>query len=126
MLGYLVVNGLIFLLIGLRALFKPIDAVAIPNGLDADSVDAKNYLRSAAGGVTIACGSVLLAAAFWPVLQLPALVLIVTVLAGLVFGRLFSVAVDGLPGPVAWISGAVELLGLVLGVYWLHDYMAPL
>ena len=126
MLGYLVVNGLIFLLIGLRALFKPIEAVAIPNGLEADNVDAKNYLRSAAGGVTVACACVLLGSVLLPALQMAALVLTVTVLAGLVFGRLFSVAVDGLPGPVAWISGAVELLGLVLGAYWLHDYMAPL
>ncbi len=121
MLGYLFINGLIFLIVGLRALLKPTEAVAIPYSLEGHHVDAKNYLRSAAGGVTIACALVQLAAPFYQPLQLPALVLVVTVLGGLVAGRLFSMIVDGVPGLVPLISGSLELVGFVLGVYWLHD-----
>lgn len=119
MTGYLFVNGVIFLIVGLRALFKPLEAVADPYGLTAEGVDAKNYLRSGAGGVAIAAGAVQIAGVFLPVLALPALVMVVTMLGGLVVGRLISVALDGNPGLVPWISGALETLGLVLGGYWL-------
>lgn len=120
MTGYLFVNGIIFLIVGLRALFKPLAAVADPYGLTAEGVDAKNYLRSGAGGVTIAAGLVQLAGAtLMPALALPALVMVVTMLAGLVAGRVLSLLLDGNPGLVPWISGALETLGLVLGAYWL-------
>lgn len=121
MYGYFIVNGLLFLIVGLRALLKPIDAVAIPYGLEGEGVDARNYLRASAGGVTVVSGGVLLAAVAWPVLELPALVLAVTLLGGLVFGRLFSLCVDGLPGPTPWIAGVLELLGFGFGVYWLAE-----
>lgn len=119
MLGYLIINGIIFFLVGLRALLKPIDAVAVPFGLNADGVDAKNYLRSGAGGVAIAAGAVMIAGAFVPALGMPGMVLAVTILGGLVFGRLVSLALDGSPGPVSWISGALEATGLVFGLAYL-------
>lgn len=119
MIGYLVVTGILFLIVGLRALFKPIEAVATPYELQGESTDAKHYLRSGAGGVTIACGAVMLAGGFVPALELAALVLPVTVLGGLLFGRVFSLVVDGSPGLVAWISAILELLGFVMGVFWL-------
>lgn len=119
MTGYLVVTGLLFLAMGLRALFKPIDTVAVPYGLVADEVDARNYLRSGAGGVAIACGLVLMLAAIFDELALAALVTVVTVLGGLVAGRLFSLVADGKPGPTPWIAGAFEAVGLGFGVFWL-------
>lgn len=119
MIGYLVVTGVLFLLVGLRALLKPVEAVANPYGLTADEVDAKNYLRSGAGGVAIACGVVFLLAVFMPSLRLPAMVVAVAVLGGLFFGRLFSLVVDGMPGPVPWIAGTLEGVGMAFGVYWL-------
>ncbi len=121
--GYFVVTGLLFLLVGLRALLNPIAAVATPYSLTADSVDAKNYLRSGAGGVAIACGGVFLAAVFVPSLAFAALVVAVTLLGGLVSGRLFSLAVDGQPGITPWIAGAAECLGLVMGLYWLWQLL---
>lgn len=120
MYGYLFVNGLIFLIVGLRALLKPIDAVAVPYGLIAEEVDARNYLRSSAGGVAMAAGAVQIAGVVIPPLAIPALVMVVTVLGGLVSGRLISLALDGRPGLIVWVSGFFESLGLVLGAYWLH------
>lgn len=119
MTGYLIVTGILFLIVGLRALFNPIDAIATPYSLSADNVDAKNYLRSGAGGVTIACAVVLIAGGFIAALSLPAVVLSVAVLGGLVFGRLASMVLDGSPGLVAWISGLLELFGALMGAYWL-------
>ncbi len=119
MTAYLAVTGFVFLIVGLRALLQPVVAVAEPYSLAAETVDAKHYLRSGAGGVTLACAAVLLAGAFISDLTFTATVLAVTILGGLVLGRLFSVAVDGSPGPTPWVSGGVELLGLVSGLYWL-------
>lgn len=119
MTGYLIVTGILFLIVGLRALIKPIEAVATPYELQGESTDAKHYLRSGAGGVTIACGTVMLVGVFVPALELAALVVPVTVLGGLLFGRAVSLALDGSPGVVAWVSAVFELIGFVLGAYWL-------
>lgn len=119
MTAYLIVTGILFLLVGLRALLNPIDAVATPYELQGESTDAKHYLRSGAGGVTLACGAVLLAGGLVPALAFAALVVAVTVLGGLLFGRIVSRILDGSPGFVAWISAVFELVGFVLGAYWL-------
>lgn len=119
MIGYLVVTGILFLIVGLRALLKPIEAVAIPFELRGESTDAKHYLRSGAGGVTIACGAVMVAGVFMPALELAALVVPVTVLGGLLFGRVVSLVLDGSPGVVAWISALFELMGFGFGLFWL-------
>ena len=119
MTGYLFITGLVFLAVGVRALLKPVEAVATPNELRVDGVNAKNYLRSGTGGVTIASGAVMVAACYLAWLAVPALVMAVTILGGLVAGRLVSVVLDGSPGLVPWISGAFELLGAVMGAFWL-------
>jgi hypothetical protein len=119
MTGYLIVMGILFLLVGLRALLKPIEAVATPYELLGESTDAKHYLRSGAGGVTLACGAVMLAGGFMPSLEFAALVLPVTVLGGLLFGRAYSLVVDGSPGFVAWVSAVLELIGFAFGLFWL-------
>ena len=119
MTAYLVINGILFLVVGLRALLKPVDAVAEPFDLKVEGVDGLNYLRSGAGGVAIACGGVILAGGFVPALAFSGVVLCVTVLGGLVAGRLFSWAVDGQPGAFPIFSGLLEALGLGFGVFWL-------
>lgn len=124
MFFYLVITGLVFLIVGLRSLFSPIEAVAVPYSLNAKSIDAKNYLRSAAGGVTIAIAGVMIAGAFIPKLTFAAALISVTVLGGLIFGRLFSVLIDGNPGITPWISGLFELIGLISGAYWLKFYLS--
>lgn len=116
---YLIVTGILFLLVGLRALLKPIEAVATPYELQGDSTDAKHYLRSGAGGVTLACGAVMVAGGLVPQLAFAALVVVVTVLGGLLFGRAVSRILDGSPGIVAWVSAAFELVGALFGGYFL-------
>ena len=119
MYGFLFVNGLIFLIVGLRALLKPDDAVAVPYGLTVEGIDARNYLRASAGGVTIVAGAVQILGVVMPEFAVPALVMVVTLLGGLVAGRLFSLIIDGNPGIVPWVAGFFESVGLGLGAYWL-------
>jgi hypothetical protein len=119
MTGYLFITGLLFFIVGLRALVKPVAAVATPFELSVGGTDGMNYLRSGTGGVTIACGLLMIAACWVMRLEFPALVLAVTVLGGLLFGRIVSAIVDGSPGPIVWISGFFELMGLVFGGWWI-------
>lgn len=91
----------------------------MPNSLGAEDIDAKNYLRAGAGGVTVACAVVMIAGAFVQSLAFAALVLALTVMGGLVFGRIVSWAIDGRPGMFPMISGVGEALGFVFGLYWL-------
>lgn len=119
MTGFLVVTGLIFIAIGLRGLFKPVEAVADLYSLRTGGTDALSYLRASAGGVTVFSGLVMVAVLFCGWLVTPALVLVVAILGGLVFGRIVSLFVDGRPGPVIWFSLGAELFGLVQGVIWL-------
>jgi hypothetical protein len=116
---FLGINGVIFLIVGLRGLLQPIESVAIPFGLEVTDVDGRNYLRSGTGGVSTAGGVLLLLAVWTPALHFPAVTLVVTMLLGLVAGRLYSLAVDGSPGMTPWISGFFELVGLLFGLGWL-------
>lgn len=124
MFFYLVITGVLFLIVGIRALFQPIESIAIPYSFSAKSIDAKNYLRSGTGGVAITTGVVMIASAFIPSLTLAGALVSVTILGGLVFGRLASLLLDGSPGITPWISGVFELLGLLSGAYWLQFYLS--
>ena len=124
MFFYLLITGILFLIVGLRALLQPVEAIAIPYSLNAKSIDAKNYLRSGAGGVAIAAGGVMMASAFIPSLTLAGALISITILGGLVFGRLVSLLLDGNPGITPWVSGFFEFLGLLSGAYWLHFYLS--
>lgn len=124
MFFYLAITGILFLIVGIRSLLQPVEAIGMPYSLNTNNVDAKNYVRSAAGGVAIAAGGVIVAGAFIPALTLSAVVICVTILGGLVFGRVVSVLLDGNPGVVPWISGIFEFIGLVSGAYWLQFYLS--
>lgn len=119
MSGYLFINGILFALVGLRCLLKPIEGVAIPYSLVADSIDGRNYLRASAGGVTLLSGALMLGAVWVYKLVLPALILSVVFFAGLVLGRAVSWVADGAPGLVPRVAGLLELLGLGFGAFWL-------
>ena len=116
---YLFLTGALFLVVGVRALLKPIEAVAIPFSLQADAVDARHYLRASAGGVTIACGGVILAGSLVPSIDFAALLLSVTVLGGLLFGRAVSLVLDGRPGSAPWVAAAMEAVGFLSGLFWM-------
>ena len=116
---YLMITGVLFLLVGLRALLNPIDAIAVPFGIEAEPVDARNYLRASAGGVTIAAGGVMVASHWFPALEFAAVLMAVTMLGGLLFGRAVSLVMDGKPGLYPWMSAVFELMGFLSGLYWL-------
>ena len=118
---YLLVTGIIFILVGVRALFQPIEAVAIPFELKADGPNAMSYLRSGTGGVSLARGAVMLWGFAVSAIAFAATLMAVTILGGLVFGRIVSGALDGNPGLVPWISGSLELLGFLSGLFWLFQ-----
>lgn len=119
MLGFLVITGIIFVLVGLRALLKPVEAVAEPFGLQATGTDALNHLRSSSGGVTIVAGLVAIGTLFSATLTLPALILMNVLLGGLFVGRLYSVLVDGKPSLAIWIAWGLEVFGLIQALLWL-------
>lgn len=119
MSGYLFINGVLFALFGLRCLLQPVEGVAVPYSLVADSIDARSYLRASAGGVSLASGALMLAAVWFYKLALPALILSVVVFAGLALGRAVSWVSDGAPGLVPRVAGVLELLGLGFGAFWL-------
>ena len=123
MLGFLVITGTILVLVGLRALLKPVDAVAVPFGLQVDGVDGLNHLRSSSGGVTIVAGFVAIGTLFSAALELPALILMNVLLCGLFLGRLFSLVVDGKPGLFIWLSWGFEVFGLVQALLWLWVFV---
>ncbi|MEK6807065.1 MAG: DUF4345 family protein [Pseudomonadota bacterium] len=118
MVGYLWFNGVIFLIIGIRCLVSPVEAVAIPYSMQADSKDARNYLRASAGGVTITSGVLLMVGGFSTQYTFAALMLAITLFAGLVFGRIVSLFADGKPSVIPFIAGSLELLGLLFGIFW--------
>lgn len=113
---YLAAVGLLFLFMGARTVLKPVEAFASPNGFQAGGVDAMSYGRSHPGGATVSCGAVLLTGAWFPQMQLAALILAVTLFAGFTFGRAVSRIVDGKPGRNARFGAAVEGIGFMLGV----------
>ena len=123
MIGYLFVTGLIFALVGLYSLIDPNAALA-PLGLHFQTVDSFSQERGTAGGVTLAVGIFLIASAHYRKLVLPALWMVTMVLGGLEAGRLVSLVVDGVPGKIVWIYAALEVFGLLQGIFWLRRELA--
>lgn len=116
---FLGLGGLVLMLEGLRALFTPRQAVLAPMGLQAAGPDGLSFVRAGAGGVTLACGGLLLAGAIWPSLARPALILAVVVLGGMVLGRVVSWRVDGRPGRPLRVALAVEALASAVATAFL-------
>lgn len=117
--AYLLITGGLFALVGLRALLSPIAAVATPFGFAADGADTRHFIRSGTGGATLGLGLAMIAGGLLPAYALAGVVVGVAALGGLLFGRLFSLFADGIPGWPARISALFEALGLASGLYWL-------
>ena len=116
---YLGLTGVIFVVIGLRALFSPQAAVAEPFSIIVDSVDAKNFIRAGTGSVTLCFGVLFLTAIFYERFQFTALVSSTLIMGGLIIGRIVSLSYDGKPGRLLQFSLGGEALGFISGLYWL-------
>lgn len=124
MAGYLFVTGLIFALVGIYTLVDPVAALTVTLGLHLDGVNSYSQMRGTGGGVTAAIGAFLIYSASQPRLRLSALWAVCVVLGGLELGRIVSLALDGLPGKLIWIYMAVEVFGLLQGLFWLRRELA--
>ena len=120
MTAYLFIAGLLFGLAGLYSLIDPNAALGPTVGLHIETVNSFSQERGTAGGVTLAIGVFLLAAAHFRQLALPALWMLVVVLSGLECGRLLSLVLDGRPGGLIWFYMGLETLGLLQGLFWLR------
>lgn len=116
--GFLIITGIIIVLVGLRPIFSPV-AASQALGIELTSVNARNQTRAGTGGVTIVSGALVIAAAMVPVLILPALVLVAVLTGGLTIGRLVSLATDGRPTTLIWVSMGLEILGLAQAIFWI-------
>jgi len=121
---YLLITGSLFMLFGVRALFSPVRAVALPNSISADTVDGKSFLRAGSGGVTVAFALAMIAGPFVSGLAQPALWLAVLTLGGLLAGRVVGVVADGVPGITVRIAALGEAVGFGFGCYWLMQTAA--
>jgi hypothetical protein len=124
MIGYLFISGLIFGLVGMYSLIDPNAALGPTVGLHIETVNSFSQERGTAGGVTAAIGIFLIASAHYRQLVLSALWMVVVVLGGLEAGRLTSLILDGRPGGIIWFYMAVEVLGLLQGLYWLRQELS--
>ncbi|MEQ8300108.1 MAG: DUF4345 domain-containing protein [Hyphomonas sp.] len=94
--GVLVLAGLIGLIVGAGILFAPVAFHATSGIHLGGDVNLANEMR-AAGGPLIAGGLFVLAGAVWQRFTLPALGLATALYLSYGAGRLFSMAVDGIP-----------------------------
>lgn len=119
MTAFLFITGLIFSAVGLYGLINPLAAVA-PVGLQLESVSSINQMRASAGAIPLLAGLFMCASVFRLHWQTAALWLVSIILGGLIFGRLISMLVDGMPGTAnLWFLG-LESFGFVQAVFWLR------
>lgn len=123
MIGFLLVTGLIFVAVGLRALYDPVGALTESFGMQLVGVSAMNHARASAGGVALVIGLYMLASLKYVRLSTGALAACALVLGGLVFGRCISFFVDGSPSITVWVSFSLEFFGFVQAVHWLRQEM---
>ncbi len=116
---FLFITGLIFIAVGIYGLIDPVAALA-PIGLQIETVSSLNQMRASAGAIPLLAGLFMSASLFRLQWALPALWLVTIILGGLIFGRLVSIAIDGMPGSTnLWFLG-FESLGFVQALFWLR------
>lgn len=111
LLGFL---GLSLLIPGLIELLKPKIG---SSGLSAETLDAQNHLR-AVSAMIAALGAIALWACFDLEHQRRLVLALGVVMAFLAIGRVYSLIVDGLPGPVSLAYLAIESLMAWVFLAW--------
>ena len=115
----LVLGGVVWGAIGFWALSDP-DGIAASVDLRLRSDLARLEIRAMYGGFSLALGLLHLVASSRAVWLMPALVATLTCTVGLVSGRLFSVALDGVSSPTALllIGSELALIGVAGLAIW--------
>lgn len=112
---FLGVVGTVFLGLGTANLFFPAAGMA-GFEMQITTVSALNEIRANYGGMHIALGLLFLSGAFLGVLRVTTLLVIALFTAGLVLGRLLSLALDGVPNHFVLGLFALEALGCVVAI----------
>jgi hypothetical protein len=86
-----------FLYVGISGLLSPV-SLTEPIDLEMRGPSAVNEIRANYGGMHLAIGLLFLAGALVARARRPATILLAVFAAGLVFGRIVSIVVDGVPG----------------------------
>ena len=97
------------------ALLDPV-GIELPSQQAAASAraTAMNEARATYGGMHVALGLFFFGGVFLRRVRGIALTVALVYLSGLLVGRGVSLRLDGSPEPIAWVLGAVELVGLLL------------
>jgi uncharacterized protein DUF4345 len=112
---FLLLTGVVFAAIGVYTLVDPAQTLALV-GLQVIEVSSRNEMRAVYGGLNLAVGLYLCAAFGNAGLRPAALTFIALITGGLVFGRLVSLVVDGMPNTAIWYFLAIEVTGCVLAL----------
>lgn len=122
----LVLTGLVWLGVALGGLFYP-DQLTGWTGIDLESRTARSEYRAVFGGLPAGLALVHLVAAFRSAWLRPGLWMATTLVVGLLAGRILTVVVDGVPGPVAWALTGAEgfLLVICLVGLWRLGFRDP-
>ncbi len=115
----LILAGIAFLSIGMQGLFAP-KPLLWKVHMRLDAVDSLNEARAMYGGLNIALGSLFFFGLSRPTMHRTLVKLWTFLLAGLMAGRLVSVALDGFPPGIAQFLLALNATGLVLGLVLLR------
>lgn len=107
---FLLLCGVAFILIGVNTFHDPLAAMA-PVELNINSVSALNELRANYGGMQIGVGLLLLAGFRVPALTRPVLLAQALLVGGLAWGRIISIAIDGMPG--TFVQGLLVLESVI-------------
>lgn len=100
---------------GMAFLLRPHD-MAARVALELTATVAASDVRAVFGGLELGFAVFLALGAARPVLARPALAASVVVFAGMLFARMVSLALDGVPGPPGPLLAALEGAGLLVGV----------
>ena len=105
----LAVSALAFLMVGIGHLVVPLTMVE-PMNIQLGGINAFNEIRANYGGMHSLMGLFFLSGIFVAKLREAALVTLAIFTSGLVFGRVVSLALDGMPGTFIWLLLVGELV----------------
>lgn len=111
---YLYVMSVVFFLVALQGWFLP-TSLMNPIGVTMPEAAGLAEIRAAYGGLFGTASLCFLVGARRPRLRSISIAVSVCILSGFVFGRLFSLAVDGVPSTfgLTWLT--IESVGLAVG-----------
>ncbi len=112
---FLILTGLAFLNIAVQAIINPQSVMDFVN-VELGNISARNSIRAFYGGVNLFFGLFLIYGAFK--MQKEALVLTVLYGGGFVFGRIYSILLEGNPSSFIWtwlcIESVLTIISLAL------------